>query len=127
MSRPTSRPGWFATGWPPWRSSGAEVSTCWSATRRHGGRARSLRYAVSKDGLVQLTRQVAVEHGRDGILCNAVAPGKIVTGTPGDLSGDAESAAYARERTPFARLGDPDDVAAAVGLLACGEAPTSAA
>jgi glucose 1-dehydrogenase len=93
-------------------------------TSQHGmvGAPGHSAYAVSKGGLVQLTRQVAVEYGRDGIICNAVAPGKIVTGTPGDLSGDAESAAYVRGRTPFARLGDPVDVAAAVAFLASGDA-----
>ena len=75
-------------------------------------------YAVSKGGLVQMTRQIAVEHGRDGILCNAVAPGKIVTGTPGDLSQDETSLAYVKSRTPFSRLGEPTDVASAVAFLA---------
>jgi glucose 1-dehydrogenase len=75
-------------------------------------------YAVSKGGLVQMTRQIAVEHGRDGILCNAVAPGKIVTGTPGDMSQDETSLAYVKSRTPFSRLGEPTDVASAVAFLA---------
>jgi glucose 1-dehydrogenase len=89
-------------------------------TSQHGmvGAPGHFAYAVSKGGLVQLTRQVAVEHGRNGIICNAVAPGKIVTGTPGDLSQDQESAAYVRARTPFGRLGEPADVAAAVSFLA---------
>ena len=89
-------------------------------TSQHGmvGAPGNFAYSVSKGGLVQLTRQVAVEHGRDGILCNAVAPGKIVTGTPGDLSMTEEGLAYVRSRTPFARLGRPDDVAAAVCFLA---------
>jgi NAD(P)-dependent dehydrogenase (short-subunit alcohol dehydrogenase family) len=65
-----------------------------------------------------MTRQIAVEHGRDGIICNAVAPGKIVTGTPGDLSKDQASLAYVQSRTPFSRLGEPDDVASAVAFLA---------
>jgi NAD(P)-dependent dehydrogenase (short-subunit alcohol dehydrogenase family) len=93
-------------------------------TSQHGmvGAPGHSAYAVSKGGLVQLTRQVAVEHGSDGIICNAVAPGKIVTGTPGDLSCDAESAAYVRGRTPFGRLGEPDDVAAAVAFLASEDA-----
>jgi NAD(P)-dependent dehydrogenase (short-subunit alcohol dehydrogenase family) len=93
-------------------------------TSQHGmvGAPGHAAYAVSKAGLVQLTRQVAVEHGRDGILCNGVAPGKIVTGTPGDLSQDEASAAYVRSRTPFARLGEPDDVAAAVAFLASDDA-----
>lgn len=75
-------------------------------------------YAVSKGGLVQMTRQIAVEHGHDGIVCNAVAPGKIVTGTPGDLSQDEESLGYVKSRTPFSRLGEPTDVASAVAFLA---------
>jgi glucose 1-dehydrogenase len=75
-------------------------------------------YAVSKGGLVQMTRQIAVEHARDGILCNAVAPGKIVTGSPGDLSQDEAGLAYVKSRTPFSRLGQPADVASAVAFLA---------
>jgi NAD(P)-dependent dehydrogenase (short-subunit alcohol dehydrogenase family) len=89
-------------------------------TSQHGmvGVPGHFAYAVGKGGLVQLTRQVAVEHGRDGVLCNAVAPGKIVTGSPGDLSAEEESLRYVRARTPFARLGRPEDVASAVAFLA---------
>jgi len=79
-------------------------------------------YAVGKGGLVQMTRQIAIEHGRDGIICNAVAPGKIQTGAPGDLAADPASAAYVLSRTPFARLGEPADVAAAVSFLASDQA-----
>jgi glucose 1-dehydrogenase len=93
-------------------------------TSQHGmvGAPGHAAYAVSKAGLAQLTRQVAVEHGRDGIICNGVAPGKVVTGTPGDLSQDETTAAYVRSRTPFARFGEPRDVAAAVAFLASDDA-----
>ena len=89
-------------------------------TSQHGmvGAPGAFTYSVSKGGLAQMTRQIAVEHGRDGILCNAVAPGKIVTGTPGDLSATEEGLAYVRSRTPFSRLGQPNDVASAVAFLA---------
>ena len=89
-------------------------------TSQHGmvGVPGHFAYSVSKGGLVQMTRQIAVEHGRDGVLCNAVAPGKIVTGAPGDLSEEEESLRYVRSRTPFARLGQPEDVAEAVAFLA---------
>ncbi len=93
-------------------------------TSQHGmvGVPGHFTYAVGKGGLVQMTRQIAVEHGRDGIMCNAVAPGKVLTGAPGDLAADPVSAAYVRSRTPFGRLGLPVDVAAAVSFLASGEA-----
>jgi NAD(P)-dependent dehydrogenase (short-subunit alcohol dehydrogenase family) len=93
-------------------------------TSQHGmvGVPGHFAYAVGKGGLVQMTRQIAVEHGRDGIICNAVAPGKIRTGAPGDLTADPASAAYVWSRTPFARLGEPEDVAAAVSFLASDQA-----
>ena len=93
-------------------------------TSQHGmvGAPRHFAYAVSKGALVQLTRQIAVEHGRDGIICNAVAPGKIVTGAVGDLSQEEVGAAYVASRTPFARLGDARDVAGAVSFLASDDA-----
>src|SRR5437879_1108967 len=93
-------------------------------TPQHGmvGAPGHAAYAVSKAGLIQLTRQVAVEYGRDGIICNGVAPGKVVTGTPGDLSRNETTAAYARSRTPFGRFGEPEDVAAAVAFLASDDA-----
>jgi NAD(P)-dependent dehydrogenase (short-subunit alcohol dehydrogenase family) len=89
-------------------------------TSQHGmvGVPGHFAYAVGKGGLVQMTRQIAVEHGRDGVLCNAVAPGKIVTGADGDLSQEEQSLRYVRSRTPFARLGRPEDVAEAVAFLA---------
>jgi glucose 1-dehydrogenase len=93
-------------------------------TSQHGmvGAPGHFAYAVGKGALVQMTRQVAVEHGRDGIMCNAVAPGKIVTGAPGDLSQDERSLTYVASRTPFARLGQPSDVASAVSFLASDQA-----
>ena len=92
-------------------------------TSQHGmvGSPGHFSYSVSKGGLLQMTRQIAVEHGADGVLCNSVSPGKIVTGAPGDLSADDAGLAYVRSRTPFSRLGRPEDVSAAVAFLA-GEA-----
>jgi len=93
-------------------------------TSQHGmvGAPGHFAYAISKGGLVQLTRQIAIEYARDGIICNAVAPGKIITGTPGDLSQSEDTSAYVRSRTPFPRLGVPGDVAAAVSFLASDDA-----
>jgi NAD(P)-dependent dehydrogenase (short-subunit alcohol dehydrogenase family) len=73
-------------------------------------------YAVSKGGLVNMTHQLAVDYAAQGVRVNAVAPGKILTGAPEQQ--DPEALAYSRARTPFPRLGRPDDVAGAALYLA---------
>jgi glucose 1-dehydrogenase len=77
-------------------------------------------YATSKGGVINLTHQLAVDYGRRGILVNAVAPGKIVTG-PASLA-NPDNVAYSHARTPFSRLGRPEDVAGAVAFLASDDA-----
>ncbi len=78
-------------------------------------------YGVSKAGTVYITRQVAADYAARGIVCNAVAPGKILTGKPGPAQ-SPERLAYAQSRTPMARLGEPRDVANAALFLASDEA-----
>ena len=74
-------------------------------------------YGVSKGGIVQMTRQIAVDHADDGIICNSIAPGKIITGKPG-IANDPKALDYSRQRTPWPRLGQPEDVAGAALFLA---------
>ncbi|MBZ9765404.1 glucose 1-dehydrogenase [Mesorhizobium sp. CA6] len=74
-------------------------------------------YSVSKGGIVQMTRQIAVDHADDLIVCNAIAPGKIITGKPG-VANDPDALEYSRRRTPWPRLGHPNDVAGAALFLA---------
>jgi NAD(P)-dependent dehydrogenase (short-subunit alcohol dehydrogenase family) len=79
-----------------------------------------LAYGVSKAGVAYMTRQVAADYARDGIVCNAVAPGKILTSMGADLP--SHWLDYARSRTPWPRLGRAEDVASAVLFLASDEA-----
>ena len=85
---------------------------------QHGmvGSPGHVAYSTSKGGVVNLTRQLAVDYGRRGILVNAIAPGKIMTGSPEQAN--PKLTAYAESRTPFSRLGRPDDVAGAAAFLA---------
>jgi NAD(P)-dependent dehydrogenase (short-subunit alcohol dehydrogenase family) len=78
-------------------------------------------YGVSKAGLVYMTRQIAADYGADSIICNAVAPGKILTGK-GGRAVEPQWIAYSEARTPLPRLGKPEDVARAALFLASEEA-----
>jgi len=62
-----------------------------------------------------MTRQIAVDFARHGIVCNAIAPGKIVTPRAG---GDDPELPFSHARTPWPRLGAPEDVAALGVFLA---------
>jgi glucose 1-dehydrogenase len=89
---------------------------------QHGmiGAPGHVAYCTAKGGVVNLTRQLAVDFGPRGIIVNAIAPGKILT-RPADEPDSPEVLAYSHARTPFARLGRPDDVAAAAVFLASDE------
>jgi NAD(P)-dependent dehydrogenase (short-subunit alcohol dehydrogenase family) len=80
-----------------------------------------LAYGTSKAGIGYLTRQVATDYAPHGIVCNAVAPGKIQTGAGGRALDPAVMERAVR-RTPWPRLGRPEDVARAVLFLASSDA-----
>ena len=77
-------------------------------------------YAASKAAIVGFTKSVAREVGSRGITVNAVAPGFIQTDMT-DALGDQVTEAAA-ERIALGRLGQPEEVAAAVGYLSSDEA-----
>lgn len=82
-------------------------------------------YNASKAFVQALTRSIAVDHGPQ-VRCNAVNPGWVRTEMAGDafaLAGDPGAAEVdAVARHPARRLGEVDDIAAAVAWLASGEA-----
>ncbi|MDB5847758.1 MAG: short-chain dehydrogenase [Rhodoferax sp.] len=78
-------------------------------------------YGTSKSGVVYITRQIAVDYAEAGIVCNAVAPGKILTGKTGRAI-EPKWLDYSHARTPMPRLGAPADVANAALFLASDEA-----
>ncbi|KIC42967.1 short-chain dehydrogenase [Ruegeria sp. ANG-R] len=82
-------------------------------------------YCASKAGLHGLTRAVAVDHGAEGIRCNAVAPGWIDTDLNLDfIESMDDPGAFRRDIArihPVGRTGDPKEVAALVAFLAAEE------
>ena len=87
-----------------------------------GSNPRHPAYCASKSGLHALTRAVAVDHGAQGVRCNAVAPGWIDTPLNVDFVASQPNADSFNERLkdihPVARTGSPDEVAAMVTWLA---------
>ena len=74
-------------------------------------------YGMAKAALHQMTRNLAVEWAEDGVRVNAVAPWYIRTRrTSGKLS-DPDYLDEVLLRTPMGRIGEPDEVAAAVAFL----------
>lgn len=91
-----------------------------------GVNPRHAAYSASKAGLHGLTRAIAVDHGHEGIRCNAVAPGWIDTDLNVDfIESMPDPAAFRRDIArihPVGRTGKPEEVAALVAWLASPEA-----
>jgi 3-oxoacyl-[acyl-carrier protein] reductase len=68
-------------------------------------------YSITKAGLVQLVRGLAVELGPSGIRVNAVAPGYIRTGMTAEALQRPEYVERAIGRTPLGRIAEPEEVA----------------
>jgi NAD(P)-dependent dehydrogenase (short-subunit alcohol dehydrogenase family) len=78
-------------------------------------------YATTKTGLVGLTRVVAVDYAEDGIRCNIICPGDMLTPMlqrTFDLSDDPDAVRRTMEQAyPVKRIADPAEVASAAVFL----------
>lgn len=78
-------------------------------------------YAASKAAIMSLTRWIATNYGREGIRCNAIAPGLILTPAARAAIPQSQLDMFQRH-TPTTRLGEPEDIAGAVAFLASDDA-----
>jgi NAD(P)-dependent dehydrogenase (short-subunit alcohol dehydrogenase family) len=83
-----------------------------SSAGKAGGGPGLAAYAASKAGVMSLAKSLAKEYSHYGVTVNAVAPAAIATEMIRDLSGFPGGQAL-----PVGRLGQPDEVAAAVAFL----------
>lgn len=76
-------------------------------------------YGVSKAGLAQLSSLVALQWGKHGIRCNAVAPGLVLSPAGLGLPEDVREMYVRHSMTPY--VGRPEDIAPVVAFLASDE------
>jgi len=84
------------------------------------GNAGQINYAAAKAGIAGMTRSLSREIGSRGVTVNCVAPGFIDTDMTRALSEERRAALL--QQIPLGRLGNPEDVAAAVAFLASPQA-----
>ncbi|MFI5268404.1 MAG: SDR family NAD(P)-dependent oxidoreductase [Chloroflexota bacterium] len=89
------------------------------STAAESARAGGASHCASKAGVLMLAKVMALELGQHGITVNAISPGLVPH--PGQTSNQTYRDAY-QTMVPMGRLGEPEDVAAAVAFLASEEA-----
>jgi 3-oxoacyl-[acyl-carrier protein] reductase len=88
----------------------------WEMSAEHGAA-----YSAAKAGVLALTRVAAAENGALGIRVNAIAPGLIYNDFLRRIYPEEFFTSYLTEKAFLGRIGQPDDVAAMVSLLASDE------
>ena len=79
-------------------------------------------YDASKGAVVNLTRALALDHGRDGVRVNSVCPTVTITAMTGAMKDDEAMMSKLRERVPLGRPAQPEDIAAVITFLASEDA-----
>jgi 2-deoxy-D-gluconate 3-dehydrogenase len=95
---------------------GAVVST--ASTHGFTGIANQSVYGISKGGVIQMTRMLAVEWAQHGIRVNAVAPATVLTPSRAQALSDPARRQMMLERLPTRRFPSAEEIAAAIRFLA---------
>jgi glucose 1-dehydrogenase len=79
-------------------------------------------YSISKGGMENLTKTLALEYANRGIRVNSIAPGATITPINQDWIDDPEKKAIVESHIPMGRAGTSEEMAATVAFLASDEA-----
>jgi NAD(P)-dependent dehydrogenase (short-subunit alcohol dehydrogenase family) len=103
------------------RNGGGSIINIGSGWSLKGG-PRAAAYCAAKGGTVNLTRAMAIDHGKHNIRVNCVCPGDVDTpmlaSECAQLGEDRQAFMREAANRPLARVGTPDDIANAVLFLA---------
>ena len=78
-------------------------------------------YVPSKGGVVQLTKNLAIQYGRDNIRINCICPGHVKTNLIRSITDNPEITEKLEERYPLGRFAEPEEIANAALFLASDE------
>jgi 2-deoxy-D-gluconate 3-dehydrogenase len=98
---------------------GAIVST--ASTHGFTGIAQQSVYGISKGGIIQMTRMLAVEWAREGIRVNAVAPATVLTPSRSRMLNDPARRQMMLDRLPTGQFPTAEEIAIAIRFLAAPE------
>jgi NAD(P)-dependent dehydrogenase (short-subunit alcohol dehydrogenase family) len=79
-------------------------------------------YSISKGGVSQLTKVMALSLAPYGIRVNAIGPGSIATDILASVNSDPAAKNRLLSRTPLGRIGEPSEIAAIAVFLASDDA-----
>lgn len=103
--------------------TGGGVILNWASTGgMNGSKTPVAIYCASKAGVIQFTRQAAIDYGRKGIRANAICPGLTVTEMSGGREAIEKFPALV-EGAPMGRAGEPEEVAELACFLASDRSP----
>lgn len=100
---------------PLMKQAGGGAIVLMASTSGMRGEPTRVAYGVAKAGVISLARHVASRWGKQGIRCNTISPGRIVTGEV--PAADAKIMDAFLDVHAFTRLGEPSDIAGAVAFL----------
>lgn len=84
--------------------------------------ANQVPYSISKGGVNQLTKVMALSLAPYGIRVNAIGPGSIMTEMLATVNSDPTAKGRILSRTPMGRVGEPSEIAAVAAFLASDDA-----
>jgi NAD(P)-dependent dehydrogenase (short-subunit alcohol dehydrogenase family) len=102
-------------------SGGGSIVNVASFVALMGAATAQIAYTTSKGGVLAMTREIAVEYGRQGIRANSLCPGPIATPMLEELMSDPARRARRLVHIPMGRLGQAEELARAALFLASDE------
>jgi len=104
------------------RHGGGSIVNMSSSTGAHDAVGNSAAYVASKGGVALLTKAMAVDHAKDNVRVNAIAPGPTDTSMLRDNVTAEFLKKFVMDTIPMQRLGKPSEIASTALFLASDEA-----